>query len=113
LQPPELVAPAIESHRPLLGRPIILLKRSLHRLLVPLAFGPQAEFNLRVAALLNEPGGAGHRDRAIQEAASHLAELRGDVLALRGELQAQRVLLERLGQAGALEPGDAADSPPA
>lgn len=106
LQPPELVAPEIESHRTLAGRPVRVLKRTLHRLLVPLVFAPQAEFNLRVAAQLNEAA-AEHRNQSTQEIADGLAELRGDVLALRGELQAQRALLEKGGQDSALAAGDA------
>ena len=90
LQPPELLAPAIAGHRSLLGGPIRLLKRTLHRLLVPVVFAPQAEFNLRVAERLSE-----------------LAELQGEVRALRAELQAQRALVQEIRQAGATAPGDA------
>lgn len=110
LQPPELLAPTIASGRPLVGRPIRLLKRTLHRLLAPLVFVPQAEFNLRVAAYLNQSGSTGD---SHQDIAAELAELQGEVLAVRAELQSQRVLLEQVRQAGAAEPGDAAGTGPA
>lgn len=113
LQPPELVAPPIDSPRPFVGRPIGLLKRTLHRLLVPLVFAPQAEFNLRVAAHLNESGSAGDSRQLIQDTARELAELQGEVLAVRAELQSQRVLLEKVRQARATEPSDAAGTGPA
>lgn len=114
LQPPELVYPAIVSPRPLIGRPTRVIKRVLHRLLQPLVFGPQSEFNFRVAANLNDNGrwseavGGQLQDlEAISEAnrqrldavAQELEALHGDVLAARAELQSQLVVVEKLRQA--------------
>ena len=108
LQPPELVTPAIASHRGLAGRPIRLVKRVLHRLLVPLVFAPQADFNVRVAARLNQAGWSGEGQPNIQDIADEVAQLRGELLALRAELQSQQVLLEKVRNAGASEAGDGA-----
>lgn len=109
LQPPDLVAPTIVSPRPLIGPPIRVIKWTLHRLLVPLVFIPQAEFNLRVAAHLNKVGWVGNGHERMQQIEDDLVELRGEMLAVRAELQSQRVLLEKVGQADVTE----ATAPPA
>ncbi len=96
LQPPELVTPPIASHRGLAGRPIRLVKRVLHRLLVPLVFAPQADFNVRVAARLNQAGWNGEGQPNIQDLADEVAQLRGELLAVRAELHSQQVLLEKV-----------------
>lgn len=108
LQPPELVTPPIASHRGLAGRPIRLVKRVLHRLLVPLVFAPQADFNARVAARLNQGGWAGEGQPNVRDVADEVAQLRGELLALRAELQSQQVLLEKVRSATA-SPSEAGD----
>ncbi|MDQ6750090.1 MAG: hypothetical protein M3Z33_04975 [Actinomycetota bacterium] len=102
VHPPELVSPTIVSPRPVIGAPIRMIKQVLHRLLQPLVFGPQAEFNLRVAAHLNDGERAARQvhDLSARSEADHrrldglaqdLEAVRGDVLAVRAELQSQLV----------------------
>lgn len=137
LHPPELVYPAIVSPRPLLGQPTRVIKRVLHRLLQPLVFGPQSDFNDAVAAQLSDIGrwseavgsqlrelqdwseavGSQLRElqdlnaiaeanhRRLDEVAQALEALRGDVLAARGELQSQLVVVEKLRRAGGEDEG--------
>ncbi|MDQ3647017.1 MAG: hypothetical protein M3433_00235 [Actinomycetota bacterium] len=112
------MVPAIASHRPVVGPPIRIVKRTLHRLLVPLVFAPQAEFNLRVAMRLNESKAveeqlndlsaiSNENRRRIDELTEDLAELRGEVLAVRAEVQSQRALIETETNAAAAETANA------
>ncbi len=108
LQPPNLLAPPIGGHRALVGGPIRLVKRILHRLLAPVVLVPQAEFNLRVAARLNQFASTGERPHSLEDLADSVAELRGEVLAIRAELQSAQVLLGKIGNASTAEVGDGA-----
>lgn len=126
LHPPELVDPTIVSPRPVVGVPIRVIKRTLHRLLQPLVFGPQAEFNARVATHINHTETAARQvqelsarseadHRRLDDLAEGLEALRGDVLAVRAELQSQLVAVKKRSQEdgqGATEARDATEPSP-